>query len=102
MTIPKELHDKWEQAQRTGEPVPVGDFVVCDGCDKDFSNSQEAGGIIFTSSAYCPACAPRIEDSAKKYGETRFIRGRAEPGETFADFVRRYRGPNACIQIRQL
>jgi len=29
----EDLKKKWDESERTGKPVPVGDLVVCDVCD---------------------------------------------------------------------
>ena len=90
--LPAELAEKWNEAARhPGREVDVGRIVVCDGCDEDYTDSDARGGIIFGSNAYCPACAPRIERSAIKYGEGHYIKARAFEGQGFADFVREYR-----------
>lgn len=97
--LPRDLIEKWEEAAETGKPVVLGETVVCDACNEDYSVRPDQGGFIFGSYAYCPACAadalPRIEG----YGETYMIRARCPEGKTFADFVREYRGPDAAIQI---
>jgi len=98
----KDLESKWDEAGRTGDPIPVGDLVVCDVCNVDYTTCDAVGGFIFSSSAYCPTCADKHITLIRQYGEERFIRGRAYPGEAFADFVRRYRGPGAAIQITKL
>lgn len=97
----KDLEDKWKEANATGEPVPVGDTVVCDVCDEDYTARPESGGFIFQSTAYCPTCGPARLPMIKGYGEEHFIRARCPEGVSFADFVRGYRGPNAAIQIRK-
>jgi|GEM_PF-1971124 len=94
-----DLKAKWDEAARTGNAIPVGDVVVCDVCNADYTESQATGGFIFGSYAYCPRCARSHLEKIREYGEEHLIRARAEPGEAFADFVRRYRGPHAFIRI---
>lgn len=79
--------------------IDVGDRVVCDACDVNFTNSDAVGGLLFQSKAICPVCTPRLMKSVEKFGEQRFIRGRAEPGETFKAFVLRIRGGNNTITV---
>lgn len=74
------------------EIIQIGRIVLCDGCNADFTASEEQGGLLFSSSAYCPACAPGMEASAAMYSEEGHIRARAKPGESFRDFVYRIRG----------
>lgn len=71
-----------------GGVLDMGRTVVCDAaCAQDFTDSPAVGGILFRTWAVCPDCAPRFEAS----DEADQIRERARPGETFGDFVRRYR-----------
>lgn len=94
------LKQKWDEAGVTpGKKVDVGLIVVCDCCDKDYTESTESGGFIFCSNAYCPACAPTHLKKIEEYKETHFIRALCPKGQPFADFVRAYRGPNNYIQI---
>lgn len=91
--LPDDLQAKWDEASRTGQPVIVGRFVVCDFCDVDFTDSPASGGCIFESKAVCPACYPTV------LGELQFIRATCPSGQSFADFVREWRGPDSTIQI---
>ena len=97
-----ELQEKWAEAEATGNVVAVGRIVVCDGCDGDFTRSPESGGIIFSSSAYCPACTERMLPTITGFGETHLIRAKCPPGVSFADFVCAYRGPHVGIQVVHL
>ena len=73
--------------------------VFCDGCSKDWSDSDESGGILFGSKAYCPDCATDGEESARDWDEERHINGRCPPNQSYADWVREIRGPNPEIVI---
>jgi len=78
----------------------IGDHVECDFCSRHFDAkpaAAEIGGIVFETKAACPDCAPRIEDSARRYHETKFIRARARAGETFRDFCLRIRASNMVV-----
>jgi hypothetical protein len=70
----------------------IGDIVLCDLCNADFTNSEAIGGFIFGSKGVCPTCAPRFEADAKSYDELHYIRARCADDQSFADFVREYRG----------
>lgn len=96
------LQAKWDEAfARPGEKVLVGRDVVCDVCSEDWTDELESGGFLFGSYGYCPDCAPRGLETIKKYNEERYIRARCEEGESFADFIRRMRGPDAYIRVSQ-
>lgn len=70
------------------ELVP-GHTVVCDGCSQDWTDRKESGGIYgLMTKAYCPECAPRIEEDARRYGELEHIKLHCPPGKSFADWVR--------------
>lgn len=71
--------------------IDSGNHVNCDSCDEEYMDSDEKGGFLFESKAICPKCADRWEQSAKKYGKSRFITVRAHTNETFRDFVYRIR-----------
>ncbi len=68
--------------------IDPGDTVLCDYCNKEFTDSKAIGGLLFGSKAACPECAGRIEDGAKRYGEEQYIRARCPEGMAFADWVR--------------
>lgn len=73
------------------EVIEIGDSVLCDLCNGDYTESDETGGFIFGSNAVCPACSPRVMEGIKKYNEEDYIHAKAEEGEKFGDFVRNYR-----------
>ena len=95
----EDLDRKWDEAARTGQAIPIGDLVVCDVCNDDMTASPAIGGFIFGTYAYCPKCAASHLTKIREYGEEHMIRARAKPGEAFADFVRRDRGPDSTIRI---
>jgi hypothetical protein len=95
----KPLDETWKAAFETpGEKIPVGRTVLCDVCDKDWTDRPEPGGFLFGSYAYCPDCAVQgLRDIRKHREEHRIV---ALCGsESFADFVRRMRGPDAFIRV---
>ena len=77
-----------EMEEITLEP---GFTVLCDACNEDYTNSDECGGLLFNSYAICPKCVPKWEANAVKFNETKFIRDRAHPEESFRNFVYRHR-----------
>lgn len=79
--------------------IDIGGVVLCDSCNADYTASDMSGGFIFSSNAYCPVCAPRMYDNAKKYGELSHIRAHCPTGMSFGDFIRRYRGGNNTVVI---
>ena len=97
--LPKPLQDKWDEAERTGEPIEVGRLVVCDCCMKDFTESPDSGGYIFGSYGYGPCCGPKQLVEIRRYGEERYIKARCPDGKSFADFIREYRGGASYIHI---
>jgi hypothetical protein len=96
----KKLGEVWQAAfDHPGEKFPVGRAVVCDLCDKDWTDDPKSGGFLFVSKGVCPDCAPKFMADVVKYKEQEHIRGTCPPGESFADFVRRMRGPDAFIRV---
>lgn len=77
----------------------IGNLVLCDICDKDYTLDDAVGGFIFQSKGVCPDCVPRFLASVKKYGEEKFIRAKAQEGEPFREFIIRMRGGNNKITI---
>lgn len=95
----KQLEDLWKQAEANrGVEIDIGDIVVCDVCSDDYTESDDKGGFIFGSYAYCPKCAAEHEPLIEREGEAHYIRARCPEGKSFADFVREYR-PSNTISI---
>jgi hypothetical protein len=72
----------------------IGDTVLCDMCNKDFTNSNETGGFIFGSYAVCPDCAPRILKDVKKFNESENIKATCPEGVSFKNFILNWRVNN--------
>lgn len=71
--------------------IDIGNKVVCDYCNKDYTDSDEVGGILFGSNAVCPICTPELLESIAKYKEEFYIKATANLNESFRDFVYRIR-----------
>lgn len=69
------------------EIIDVGDCVVCDFCNENFTDSEECGGLLFGSYATCPRCVPWLEAKAEQYGEQTFITQRCPPDKQFRHWV---------------
>lgn len=68
----------------------IGDHVVCDLCNEDYTESPELGGVLFNRTACCPECAEQIIKSAHAYNEEKYLTYPNE-GETFYNFILRIR-----------
>ena len=96
----EQLEKAWDTAlANPGTPVDIGDNVVCDSCNADFTNRNDEGGLLFESKGICPACTPEWEKSALHYGEEHLIRARAKPGQSFKDFILELRAGNNSVVI---
>lgn len=80
---PLRLHEAPER-----DTQPVLETVICDFCNRNYTNSAESGGFITESRGWagCPHCVQR---------NPKVIVSRTDipcpPGESFADFIRRVR-----------
>jgi hypothetical protein len=70
--------------------------VICDLCDKEYTNSQRRGGFVMATYAVCPDCAPEIERGAINNNELNLITNRPVRGQSFADFCREIREKGAA------
>jgi len=71
--------------------IDMGDAVICDFCNKDWTDEKGSGGFLFESKAVCPNCAPAILKNIEKYHEENFIRGVCPDNMPFGDWVRSIR-----------
>ena len=71
--------------------INPGNIILCDLCNKDFTNSDAKGGYLFGSKAVCPDCAENFMKGIKKYKEEKYIKARPKEDETFRDFIYRIR-----------
>lgn len=82
--------------------IPLGKTVVCDVCNKDYTNSNKTGGFIFSGYAYCPKCAEKGLSVIEMHGEEKNIQAVCPKNKSFADFCREYRGEDAKITISEI
>lgn len=67
--------------------VHLGRTVLCDSCNKDYSNSDASGGFLFGSHAICPECETNYRATVKGFGEEWNIKGECPKGMSFRDWV---------------
>jgi hypothetical protein len=63
--------------------IDIGDTVICDFCNDDYTESDKKGGIIVGGYAICPKC-----EKHHMLADADYI---SRDGETFNDFVIRTR-----------
>ncbi len=71
--------------------IEPGNIVLCDWCDKDWTDRPESGGFLLQSKAICPDCADKTLESLTHFNEEHLIRDRCPEGVSFADWVRSFR-----------
>ena len=70
----------------------IGDLVLCDFCNKNFTGDNETkGGIIFGSKGVCPVCTKKMMPDIKKYDETFYIKAKCPENTSFWKFILDYR-----------
>ena len=75
------------------EIIDIGESVICDVCGEDYSNSNESGGWLFVSNAYCPKCAtPEALKKIQGYGEEKYLKAFCPSHLSFKDWVLELRG----------
>jgi hypothetical protein len=79
--------------------INAGNAVNCDICNRDYTDSDEKGGFIFSTYAYCPVCAMESLQRIIGYGEEKFITHWCPKDKTFREFVMDYRGGDGIIKI---
>lgn len=77
----------------------VGEQVVCDACGDDYSDSDESGGFLFGSYAYCPKCARERIESIRRYGEEKFIISHCPEGMSYREWVLALREGDNTVKI---
>lgn len=79
--------------------IDIGDTVVCDSCNDDYTHSTESGGVLVGSYAYCPTCAPKTLADLKKYDEEHLLLATCPPEMSFHDWVMQIRNDDNRIII---
>ncbi len=74
----KDLAAAWKKAEESGEKIPIGNIVVCDQCDIDYTSRDDRGGIILGSNAFCPSCTPKMLADVARHREEHYIRARCQ------------------------
>lgn len=74
--------------------IDIGDSVICDSCNDDYTNSTECGGILLGSWAYCPKCTAKLTSSEREQAELC-----CPAWMPFKDWVLQLRGGNNTIQV---
>jgi len=64
--------------------IDVGDTVICDFCNEDYTKSHKCGGLLFCSYAICPDCSK----SVNQYEKRSFIKATCPDYMPFSDWVR--------------
>ena len=67
--------------------IDVGETVLCDICNADYSYSERKGGFLFNSKSVCPRCEPRMRENIAKHKEERFIKAECPKEMSFREFV---------------
>ena len=73
------------------EVFDLGDSVICDICGADYTTSNESGGFLFGSYAYCPKCAVESLKTIHQYNEQKYIKEFCPPNLSFREW---------CLQLR--
>lgn len=66
----------------------LGNVVLCDLCNKDYTNSNVSGGFTFGSKAVCPDCEDNFRKLVKECEEDHLITAECPEDKSFADWVR--------------
>jgi hypothetical protein len=82
------------------EVIDIGNTVLCDLCNGDYTESDEQGGVLFGSYALCPKCAPQRVEAAKESGNEDEISAQCPEGMSFREWVLQLRGGDNTIRIQ--
>jgi len=77
-----------ETAKHIEITIDMEDQVICDYCNKDWTDRPEKGGFVFGSYAICPDCEKQELISIKKLNEERYITSICPDNMSFCDYVR--------------
>ena len=79
--------------------IEIGKNVACDICNYDFTDSDDSGGFLFETFAYCPKCASESLARIQSYGEEQYIKGYCPEGMSFREWVLKLRNGDNTIKI---
>lgn len=68
--------------------IHPGRAVICDSCSRDYTNSDESGGMYFGGKAICTRCDPEWRKSATNHDELHLVEAVCPADKSFADWVR--------------
>ena len=68
--------------------MKIGNTVICDLCNKEWTNDNTSGGFHFDGKAICPNCAENTLKSIRKFDEEEYIDSHCPKDKSFADYVR--------------
>lgn len=78
--------------------IDIGDIVVCDFCNDDYTNSDSPGGALIGSYSICPKCAEKAQKSEDFEG----FDAVCPSGMTFKQWVLEMRGGDNRIIIEAM
>ena len=83
--------------------------VRCDLCNKDWTESNVSGGIMFAGKSCCPECEPGMEEKALREGAEHYITARGPQSLSYSDWttkiirpLEQVRGAIPGVDIRTL
>lgn len=75
--------------------IEIGNVVICDICNRDYTNSTEKGGFVWSGRGICPKCQGDLLKEIKICKEEKYIEAYCPANMSFADFIIEFRGKNA-------
>lgn len=81
------------------QTIEIGDHVVCDLCNADWTGKPDRGGFLFGSKAVGPCCEASFRETVRKHDEEWYIKAECPPDMSFAEWCIELRGGNNTIRI---
>lgn len=72
------------------EVIDVSNNVYCDYCNKDYTDKDDSGDILFGSNAICPDYTPNALKNIEKHNEESHIKARCPKDMSYANWVRNH------------
>lgn len=79
--------------------IEIGNQVNCDVCNADFTDSNDSGGFLFETFAYCPKCASERLAKIQAFGEEKYIKAYCPAGMSFREWVLKLRKGDNTIKV---